>query len=118
LEDLGDYFENQGNIKRPIAVTDMYKVIFPREWSMLRFRADIELERSMEIQHWLDNHSEVTHWAAVDDLNMSADFLSNHFLASNGSDSKPGLTNFVHTPRDYEGIKQSGVKDKIMKFLL
>ena len=116
LEELGDYYENQGIIKRPMAVTDMFKDIFPREWSMLRFRADIELERSMEIQHWLDNHSEVTHWVAVDDLNMSVDFLSNHFLASNGSDSKPGLTNFVHTPRDYEGIKQSGVKDKIMKF--
>jgi hypothetical protein len=72
----------------------------------------------MEIQHWLDNHSEVTHWVAVDDLNMSVDFLNNHFLASNGSDSKPGLTNFVHTTRDYEGIKQSGIKDKIMKFFL
>jgi hypothetical protein len=28
-----------------------------------------------------------------------------------------GLTNFVLTPRSYEGIKQSGVRDKIIKFL-
>jgi hypothetical protein len=30
---------------------------------------------------------------------------------------KYGLTNFVHTPRSKEGIKQSGVKEKIIKFL-
>jgi hypothetical protein len=28
-----------------------------------------------------------------------------------------GLDNFVLTPRGYEGIKQSGVKDKILNFL-
>jgi hypothetical protein len=28
-----------------------------------------------------------------------------------------GLENFVWTPRDFEGIKQSGIKDKVLKFL-
>jgi len=28
-----------------------------------------------------------------------------------------GLDNFVHTPRSGEGIKQSGIKEKIIKFL-
>jgi len=28
------------------------------------------------------------------------------------------LSNFVWTPRDWEGIKQSGVKDKILNYLL
>jgi hypothetical protein len=28
-----------------------------------------------------------------------------------------GLENFVHTPRSYEGIKQSGIKEKIINFL-
>jgi hypothetical protein len=28
-----------------------------------------------------------------------------------------GLSNFVHTPRDNEGIKQSGVKDKLIDYL-
>jgi hypothetical protein len=27
------------------------------------------------------------------------------------------LTNFVWTNRDYEGIKQCGIKDKIIKYL-
>jgi len=117
LEELGDYYTSQGIIKRPIATTDMFKDLFPSEWSGLRFRAELELERSMEINHWIQNHSEITHWVAVDDLDMSIDFLGDRYSASGGSDSKPGLTNFVHTPRSSEGIKQSGVADKILKFL-
>ena len=96
----------------------MFKDIFPREWSALRFRADLELERSMEIQHWVDNHPEVTHWVAVDDLNMSVEFLGPRFVASNGTDGQAGLKNFVLTPSDNQGIKQSGIKDKILRYLL
>ena len=118
LNELGEYYLSQGVCKKPIATTDMFKDIFPSEWAKLRFRADLELERSMEIQHWLDNHSEVTHWVAVDDLNMSIEFLSGYFDSKDGSESKPGLTNFVLTPNSNEGIKQSGVKEKILNFLL
>jgi hypothetical protein len=117
LEELGEYYLSQGIIKKPIGATDMFKDIFPKEWSGLRFRAELELERSMEIQHWVDNHSEITHWVAVDDLDMSIDFLGDKFAAKDGSDSKPGLTNFVHTPRSSEGIKQCGINEKIIKFL-
>ena len=117
LEELGEYYLSQGIIKKPIAVTDMFKDIFPSEWSQLRFRADLELERSMEIKHWVDNHSEITHWVAIDDLDMSVQFLGDRFSARNESESKPGLTNFVHTPRNSEGIKQCGIKEKVLKFL-
>lgn len=117
LEELGDYYISQGIIKRPVDVTDIFKDLFPKEWSVLRFRADLELERSMEINHWLENHPEVTHWVAVDDLNMSMEFLGDRFLTKDGSDKKPGLFNFVLTPRSSEGIKQSGIKEKIIKFL-
>jgi hypothetical protein len=118
LEELGDYYLSQGIVKKPIATTDMFKDIFPREWSALRFRADLELERSMEIQHWIDNHPEVTNWVAVDDLNMSVEFLGSKFVASNGTDGQAGLTNFVLTAIDNQGIKQSGIKDKILGYLL
>jgi hypothetical protein len=117
LEELGEYYTSKGIIKKPIGVTDMFKDIFPKEWGYLRFRADMELERSMEIGHWLENHSEVTHWVAVDDLDMSVEFLGDRFSAKDGSDAKPGLINFVHTPRAWEGIKQSGIKQKIIKLL-
>ena len=114
LEELGDYYESQGIVKRP-SVTDQFKDVFPKEWNAFRFRAELELERSMEIGYWLENHPEVTHWVAVDDLNMSPEFLSKYF--SNSEDKNPGLTNFVLTPRSREGIKQSGVKEKIINFL-
>ena len=117
LEELGDYYISQGIIKRPIAVTDMFKDIFPREWNAFRFRADLEIERSMEIGHWLKNHPEVTHWVAIDDLNMSVEFLSKNFSHSKDEDKNPGLSNFVLTPKASEGIKQSGIKEKILKFL-
>ena len=117
LEELGDYYESQGIIKRPIAVTDQFKDVFPKEWNAFRFRAELELERSMEIGHWLENHPEVTHWVAVDDLNMSVEFLSKYFSHSEDDAKNPGLSNFVETPRSREGIKQSGIKEKVIKFL-
>ena len=117
LEELGEYYTSQGINKKPIGFTDMFKDIFPKEWSSLRFRADVELERSMEIQHWVDNHPEVTHWVAVDDLNMSIEFLGDRFSALDNSDKKPGLSNFVLTSEWAEGIKQSGIKEKIIKYL-
>jgi hypothetical protein len=117
LEELGDYYESQGIIKRPIAVTDIFKDIFPKEWNAFRFRAELELERSMEIGHWLQNHPEVTSWVAIDDLNMSPEFLSKYFSNSEDDVKNPGLSNFVLTPRSREGIKQSGVKEKVLKFL-
>jgi hypothetical protein len=115
LDELGDYYISQGIIKRPIAVTDIFRDLFPKEWNAFRFRAELELERSMEIGHWLKNHPEVTHWVAIDDLNMSLEFLSKYFLDS--EDKNPGLTNFVLTPRSREGIKQSGIKEKVINFL-
>lgn len=117
LEELGEYYTSQGIIKKPIAVTGMFKDLFPKEWSSLRFRADLELERYMEINHWLENHPEVTNWVAVDDLDMSLSFLGDRFSSADDSEKKPGLTNFVLTPRVNEGIKQSGVKDKILMYL-
>jgi hypothetical protein len=38
-------------------------------------------------------------------------------ISSNRSGTGWGLTNFVHTPRITEGIKQIGIKEKILSFL-
>lgn len=100
IEELGDYYISQGIIKRPIDVTGMFKDLYPKEWQRLRNYAELEYERSMEIKHWLNEHPEVTHWVAVDDINMGEE-----------------LTNFILTPNDYQGIKQSGVKEKIINYL-
>lgn len=119
LEELGDYYLSQGVVKRPLDATGMFKDLFPKQWASLRFRADLELERYMEVENWLEKHPEVTHWVVVDDLNMSVEFLSTHFSNANSeSDVKPGLTNFVLTPKSTQGIKQNGIKEKILHFLL
>jgi hypothetical protein len=118
LEEIGEYYLSQGIMKAPIAFTSTTEEVEPELWKVLRFRADLELERSIEILDWLNKHPEVTNWVAIDDLDMSVEYLSKHFAHKDGLDEKPGLTNFVHTPMSNEGIKQSGVKEKILKHLL
>ena len=109
VEEMGEYYESQGIIKKPIAFTpnlsecNNYDDTFPwiRQW-------DLEQTRSLEIKQYLLNHPEVTHWVAVDDLNMGKDEPWKDVWA---------LDNFVLTPRGSEGIKQSGIKEKIINYL-
>jgi hypothetical protein len=63
----------------------------------------------------MDN-PEITQWVAVDDLHMGKHVENSKYGAFDRDDW--GLTNFVWTPRSSEGIKQSGVKDKILKYLI
>lgn len=106
LEEMQHFFKMQGVAKSPVSFTESLKVCLPDLWKKIRNFAQLELERALEIKNWLDNHPEVTHWVAVDDLDMSKNIL--------GSD---GLDNFVHTPSSDEGIKQCGISEKIVKFL-
>lgn len=109
VEEMGEYYESKGIIKKPIAFTPDLKdctvhgnlFIWSPEW-------DLEQCRSIEIRQYLADHPEVTHWVAIDDLNMGK-----------GEDWREawGLDNFVLTPRRMEGIKQSGIKEKILRYL-
>jgi len=121
LDELGDYYEAQGIANRPIAVTEKFHYTnwveegfikphgdFP--WSR---HEDLEQQRHFEIKRWLRDHPEVTHWVAVDDLNMGININTSY----GPTERDWGLENFVWTPQSGEGIKQSGVKDKIIKFL-
>jgi hypothetical protein len=49
----------------------------------------------------LENNKNVTSWVSVDDLDMSL------FLGDN----------FVLTPKENEGIKQSGIREKLISKL-
>ena len=110
LEELGDYYESQGIIKKPIALTpniqnckDIESTII---WSP---RWESEQIRTIEIKQYLHDHPEVTHWVSVDDLKM-------------GKIGEPwkdewAIDNFVLTPKQNEGIKQSGIKEKILNYL-
>lgn len=109
LEQMQELYKIRGIRKSPIAYTrlDLDPTLFVGTYS----NTEMEETRSWEILDWVNSHQEITHWVAVDDLD-----LSEHF----GPVSKNyawGLKNFVRTPRSSEGIKQSGIKQKIIKFL-
>jgi hypothetical protein len=116
VEEMGDYYEMKGIVKRPIAFTPDLKdctshldqvFIWSKDW-------DLEQCRAVQIKQYLHDHPEVTHWVAIDDLNMGFHYKDKHW---GETERDWGLTNFVLTPKSLEGIKQSGVKDKILKFL-
>jgi hypothetical protein len=113
LEEMGQYYESQGIIKKPFAFTPLlndcnYNDSFPwdKTW-------DLEQSRSIEIKQYLADHPEITNWVAVDDLNMGKKGL----YYSMEFEHEWGLDNFVLTEKDSEGIKQTGIKEKIKSFL-
>lgn len=107
VEEMGQYYESKGIIKKPIAFTDsiLYDDYNDFPWHN---KWELEQTRSLEISQYLGQNPVITHWVAIDDLNMSLKDV----------DGKSwGLKNFVLTPVNREGIKQSGIKEKIIKFL-
>jgi hypothetical protein len=123
IEELGDYYESQGIIKRPIDGTEIFHYTNWLEEGFIKDHGEFpwsrnesrEQERHFEIKRWLRDHPEVTHWVAVDDLHMGIHVENSSYGPFDREDW--GLENFVWTPRDFEGIKQSGIKDKVLKFL-
>lgn len=115
LEELGDYYESQGIIKRPMCVTpyisDIDPEIYQREF---RFYAKLEQERALEIRHTLGLFPSITNWVVIDDLFMGTEIKTPTYSEKQDW----GLTNFVYTSKSSEGIKQSGVKEKVLEFLL
>jgi hypothetical protein len=105
LDELGQYYESQGIIKRPIGFTDSLKDENLELYSKHMF----EEIRILEVNKWLKNN-QVESWVAIDDMDLG------RFIDEDGS-VKTGLVNFVRTPRLFEGIKQSGAKEKIIGFL-
>lgn len=114
LEELGQYYEQQGIIKRPIALTPSHKEIeLPEGFSfMTDMTCGLEQKRCYEIRDWLA-HNEHSTWIAVDDMDLGNHSNCDPRLGR----SQWGLEHFMHTPRMREGIKQSGVAEKIIKTL-
>ena len=91
---MNEFFEWQGII---CPITDYTKTL----WGIDFFRVQqLEDCRAAEILDFVGRY-DIQRWVAIDDLDLSP-WIPN---------------NFVHTPRGNEGIKQSGVKDKILNIL-
>ena len=114
VEEMGEYYESQGLKKKPIGFTKFLQDCeVPQNFPWSR-TYDLEQSRSLEIKQYLQDHPEITHWVAVDDLNMGIP-QTNETWGEIEMDWV--LTNFVLTPKGSEGIKQTGIKEKIIKFL-
>jgi len=108
VEEMGEYYESKGIIKKPIAFTDsiLYDDYDDFPWHN---KSELEQTRSLEIAQYIGQNPVITHWVAIDDLNMSLREID---------DTSWGLKNFVLTPEDKEGIKQTGIKEKVLEYLL
>lgn len=119
IEELGEYYELHGISKKPIGETDRYHTFYTTEqykdMGTYRFDQVNEYQRSKEIEHYLANHPEITEWVAIDDLDMARILPKRRWMSE--LERNWGLLNFVLTSQWTEGIKQSGIKDKVLKFL-
>ena len=108
VEEMGEYYEAKGIIKKPIAFTDsiLYDDYDDFPWHN---KSELEQTRSLEIAQYIGQNPVITHWVAIDDLNMSL---------TDVDDKTWGLKNFVLTPENKEGIKQTGIKEKVLEYLL
>jgi hypothetical protein len=114
---MGIYYENQGIIKKPIDFTHSMSY---EEYEQSRinntfknYNYKYDEVRANEIRKYLSEHPEITHWVAIDDLDMryySYDYTGEIIIPW-------GLKNFIMT-RFNEGLKQTGLKDKILKYLI
>lgn len=113
LEELGEYYLSQGILKAPIGVTKTLGECDQPEdfpWSP---HWDLEQSRVLEILQYLKEHPEITNWVAIDDLNMGKTGTRRGMSFEHDW----ALDNFVHTPISNQGIKQSGIKEKVVSFL-
>lgn len=110
LEEIGEYYISKGIIKKPIAFTKRYIGCDRPDLFQWRRGTMYEQQRCIEVHQFIIDHPEITNWVCIDDLQLGA-------KDSYGFEQIWGLSNFVHTPRMSEGIKQSGIKDKILEFL-
>ena len=82
-----------------LPVTDVTEDLWGVEYRSID---DLEKVRASEIKKYVKDH-DLKKWVAIDDLDLSPYLVDD---------------NFVNTPRHMEGIKQSGIKEKMFKRLL
>lgn len=103
LDVMQKMYKERSILKAPIAYTKIFSDsdddILEETWEYKDRYQIAARVREKEILEWLENHPKVTSWVAVDDLPMNK------------------LPCFVHTVYPYEGIKQSGIKEKIINYL-
>ena len=101
LEELQTLFADRGITAEIVGVTPNLKDFDLYTSQLFAWKSWLERARIVEIREYLKNNPGITKWIAIDDMNLGAE----------------GLENFVHTSRVSEGIKQTGIKEKILNLL-
>ena len=104
LQEMQVLYNDRGILKVPIDYTRVASDTEPAIWEETKeykdFYALAARVRETEINDFLKKHNKnIISWVAVDDLNMNR------------------LDSFVLAPNETEGIKQTGLKDKIISSL-
>ena len=103
LDYMQEMYLERGIKKAPISYTPVFDVcdedILEETWEYKDKSQIMARVREKEIKAWLTRNPDVEKWIAVDDLNMHK------------------LDHFVHTAIQTEGIKQTGIKQKIINTL-
>tara|TARA_R110000822_G_scaffold303867_2_gene428816 strand:+ start:212 stop:739 length:528 start_codon:yes stop_codon:yes gene_type:complete len=104
LQEMQELYIDRGILKVPIDYTRVASDTEPAIWEETKeykdFYALAARVRETEINDFLKKHNKnIISWVAVDDLNMNR------------------LDSFVLAPNETEGIKQTGLKDKIIAAL-
>ena len=103
LKYMKEMYLERGIIKPPIDYTDIFHEndsdILDETKEYKDYYQISARVREKEISHWLLNNDSVDTWVAFDDLPMNK------------------LPYFVHTISPNEGIKQTGLKEKIIRIL-
>lgn len=115
LEELQLLYTHYGVIKQPIAFTPNFKEEWVEGGFYWNHNERYEIMRSYEVQQYLKEHPEVTHWAAIDDM-LLARFVNIYWQKENPYDREWGLENFVHSHYEH-GLKGEGIKEKIIQYL-
>ena len=104
LKQMDEIFKINGIIKSP------YDIAHPKA---LRMSASAALNRGFSIdEHLFFNQHEFGNYVIIDDLDITC------YNNSWSQERTVDYDNFVHCSRgDFEGIKQSGIKEKILKIL-
>jgi hypothetical protein len=110
VEEMGDYYESQGIIVRPI---DFIETINANDVHLNHRDTVREELRVIGIKKWLERNPDVTHWVAVDDLNLG--ITEQSYMSEWERDW--GIPNFVRTRGWSWGIDENGIKEEIVKFL-
>lgn len=116
LESMGELYSVRGIIKKPIGYTSLEGFDAPKDFKWEK-SFEIPQTRSLEIIQYLNENKDIESWVAVDDLDMRKHIVTKSRSGTDIETRHWGLENFVWTKRPNEGLKQVGVKEKILQHL-